>query len=101
MMDRSIRFWDRAAERYAKRPIADEAAYQKKLQVTRKYFEPHMEVLELGCGTGSTAIAHAPCVQHIRAIDMSSKMLTIAQGKADAANVNNVTFEESTIDDLP
>jgi ubiquinone/menaquinone biosynthesis C-methylase UbiE len=100
MMDRSTKFWDRTAERYAKRPIADEAAYEKKLQVTREYFEPHMEVLELGCGTGSTAIAHAPYVKHIRAIDLSSKMLAIAQGRADAANVNNVTFEQSTVDDL-
>jgi len=99
-MDRSTRFWDRMAERYSKRPIADEAAYQKKLQVTREYFEPHMEVLELGCGTGSTAIAHAPYVKHIQAIDISSKMLAIAQGRADAANVKNVTFEQSTIDDL-
>ncbi len=99
-MDRSTKFWDRIAERYSKRPIADEAAYQKKLQVTRKYFEPHMEVLELGCGTGSTAITHAPYVKHIRAIDISSKMLAIAQEKADAADVNNVTFEQSTIDEL-
>jgi len=99
-MDRSTRFWDRTAERYAKRPIADEAAYQKKLQVTREYFEPHMEVLELGCGTGSTAIAHAPYVKHIRAIDMSSKMLVIAQDKVDAADVGNVSFEQSTVDDL-
>ena len=37
--------------------IADEAAYQKKLQVTAtvNIFKPDMEVLELGCGTGSTA----------------------------------------------
>jgi len=99
-MDRSTRFWDRTAERYAKRPIADEAAYQKKLQVTREYFEPHMEVLELGCGTGSTAIAHAPYVKHIRAIDMSSQMLVISQDKVDAADVGNVSFEQSTVDDL-
>ncbi len=99
-MDQSARFWDKIAERYSKRPIADEAAYQKKLQVTREYFRPDMEVLELGCGTGSTAIAHAPYVQHIQAIDISAKMIEIAQGKADAKNIENVTFERSTIDDL-
>jgi ubiquinone/menaquinone biosynthesis C-methylase UbiE len=59
-----------------------------------------MEVLEFGCGTGSTAIAHAPYVKHIRATDISSKMIEIAQGKARAANVNNVTFEAAAIDDL-
>jgi len=99
-MDRSTRFWDRIADRYSKRPVADEAAYQKKLQVTRERFRPDMNVLEFGCGTGSTAIAHAPYVKHIQAIDISSKMIEIAQGKAEAGAVENVTFEQSTIDEL-
>ncbi len=99
-MDQSARFWDKIAERYSKRPITDEAAYQKKLQVTREYFRPDMQVLELGCGTGSTAITHAPYVKHIQAIDISSKMIEIAQGKADAKNVKNVTFKRSTIDEF-
>ncbi len=98
MMDRSTRFWDKIADRYSKRPITDEASYQKKLQITRKYFRPDTEVLELGCGTGSTAIAHAPYVKHIHAIDISSKMIAIAQGKADAEKATNITFAQSTID---
>ena len=99
-MNQSAKFWDRNAVRYSKRKVSDEAAYQKKLQVTRGYFRPDMEVLEFGCGTGSTAIAHAPYVKHIRAIDISSKMIEIAQGKADAANVRNVTFEQSTLEEI-
>lgn len=97
-MNQSAKFWDKIAERYAKQPIADEAAYQKKLQVTREYFRPDMEVLEFGCGTGSTAIVHAPYVKHIRAIDISSKMIEIAQGKAAAKNINNIDFEQATIE---
>ena len=98
--DQSARFWDKIADRYSKQPIADEAAYQKKLQVTQEYFQPDMEVLEIGCGTGSTALIHAPYVKHIRAIDFSSNMIAIAQGKAEAQNVKNVTFEQSSIDQL-
>ena len=98
-MDQSARFWNKIAGRYSKQPIADEAAYQKKLQVTRDYFQPDMEVLEFGCGTGSTAISHAPYVKHIHALDISSKMIEIAQGKADKMNVKNITFECSTIDE--
>ena len=94
-MDRPAKFWDKIAEGYAKQPVADEAAYQKKVQVTREYFQPEMEVLEFGCGTGSTAIAHAPYVKHILAIDISAKMLEIARVKAAAANVGNITFERS------
>ena len=59
-MNQSAKFWDKIAERYSRRPIADEAAYHRKLQVTREYFHPDMQVLEFGCGTGSTAIEHAP-----------------------------------------
>ena len=99
-MNQSTKFWDKIAERYSKRPIADEAAYQKKLQITREFFQPDMEVLEFGCGTGSTAIIHAPFVKHIHAIDISSKMIEIAQGQADAEKVTNVTFERSTIDEF-
>jgi len=99
-MPQPSRFWDRMANRYSRSPIADEAAYQKKLRVTRDYFRPDMEVLEFGCGTGSTAIVHAPYVKHILAIDFSSKMLEIAQGKADANNVKNITFRRASIDEF-
>ena len=63
----SAKFWDRIAARYSKKPVADEAAYQKKLQITRKYLRPDSRVLEFGCGTGSTAIAHAAHVKHVLA----------------------------------
>jgi 2-polyprenyl-3-methyl-5-hydroxy-6-metoxy-1,4-benzoquinol methylase len=96
----SARFWDRMAKRYSKMPIPDEAAYEKKLQVTRDYFLPDMEVLEFGCGTGSTAIVHAPYVTHIHAIDVSSKMIEIAQSKADAENICNITFQCSGMDEF-
>ncbi len=99
-MDRSINFWNRIAKRYAKKPIADEAAYEKKLYVTRKYLQPDMHVLEIGCGTGSTAIIHAPYVKHIYAIDFSEKMIEIAQEKADATNIKNITFVQTSIDKL-
>lgn len=93
-------FWDKIANRYSTRPISDEPSYRKKLQVTREYFQPEMLVLEFGCGTGSTAIAHAPYVKHIQAIDISSKMIEIAQGKADAKDIKNVTFDRVGVDEF-
>ncbi len=99
-MAQPSQFWDRHAKGYAKRPVADEAAYQKKLRVTQDYLKPDMEVLEFGCGTGTTAIIHAPFVRHIRAIDISSRMLEIARAKAESDSIENVTFEQSSIDEL-
>ena len=99
-MGQPSKFWDKHAERYSKSPVSDEESYQKKLQVTRDYLRPDMEILEFGCGTGSTAITHAPHVKHIQAIDISAKMLEIAERKADADDVKNITFEQSSIDEF-
>ena len=96
----STQFWDRIADKYSKQPIADEESYQKKLKVTQEYFKLNMKVLEFGCGTGSTAIIHAPHVKHIRAIDISPNMIAIAKKKAEAENIKNITFEQLTIEKL-
>ena len=93
-------FWDKLAPRYSRMPIKDEAAYRHKLEVTRSYFRPEMTVLEFGCGTGSTALLHAPHVASIRATDLSEKMLEIARAKADDAGVTNVTFEKASFETL-
>lgn len=99
-MNKEEKFWNRIAKRYSKQPLSDEASYQKELLKTREYLRPDMEVLEIGCGTGSTAILHAPYVKNIRATDLSSKMIAIAQAKQDAAGIENITFERSAIDEL-
>ena len=99
-MNQSVKFWDKIADKYSKQPIADEAAYEKKLKVTQEYLKPDWSILEFGCGTGGTAIIHAPHVKQIRAIDISSEMIKIAQGKADAEDINNITFEQLTIEEL-
>ena len=99
-MSKPSRFWDRIAKRYSKQPVADEAAYQRKLEVTRGYLRPDMDVLEFGCGTGTTALIHAPFVKHITGVDISRNMLDIARAKAEAGNVENVTFRQANIDDL-
>ncbi|MBV1789845.1 methyltransferase domain-containing protein [Marinobacterium sp. D7] len=93
-------FWDRSAARYAKSSIRDQAGYEKKLAITREYFRPDWSVLEFGCGTGSTAILHAPFVGHIVATDISDRMLEIARQKAEAASIDNVIFRQGTLDSL-
>ena len=99
-MDRESKFWNKRADKYSKRPVSAEAKYEKKLAITREYFRPDMEVLELGCGTGSTALAHAPYVRHILATDLSTRMIEIARDKAKAAGIDNVTFEAASADGL-
>jgi ubiquinone/menaquinone biosynthesis C-methylase UbiE len=96
-MGNEAEFWDKRAEKYAQRPVADQETYDKKLQITRTYFRSDSEVLEIGCGTGSTALAHAPYVKHILATDISPAMINIARDKAEAGQINNVSFETQAV----
>jgi len=96
-MTRSRGFWNFMAARYARQSIADPDAYARKLAQTQALMRPDMEVLEFGCGTGSTALTHAPHVARITGLDYSPKMIAIARSKI--ADVPNVGFEVSTLAD--
>ena len=96
-MAESDKFWDKTARRYAKSPVSDEATYQRKLAETQSFFTPNMRIVEFGCGTGTTAVHHAPHVQHIDATDISENMLEIGRGKAREAGVDNITFTRGTL----
>lgn len=93
-------YWDKAAPRYARSPIKDEQTYQKKLSLTRAYLRPDWSVLEFGCGSGGTAIQHAPYVKHVLATDVSSRMIEIASERIRDAGVDNIALREGTLQDL-
>ena len=99
-MGTSKDFWDKTADKYAASPVSDQATYERKLAQTQALFRADMKVLEFGCGTGSTAIEHAPHVAHIDAIDVSDRMIEIAREKAAAAGITNVEFTAGTLDTL-
>lgn len=94
-------FWNLIARRYARSDIADPATYETKLAMTQGHLNPDMRLLEIGCGTGSTALRHAPKVASILALDFSAKMIEIAKEKARTAAVANVEFRTATLDALP
>jgi 2-polyprenyl-3-methyl-5-hydroxy-6-metoxy-1,4-benzoquinol methylase len=93
------RFWDRLAVKYAKKAVPDEDAYARTLERVRTHLTPNDRVLELGCGTGTTARKLASSAREILATDYSAKMIAIAAAKAEAEGVTNVSFRRSTLDD--
>lgn len=94
------KFWNKHAEGYSKKPVPDEALYQEKLKITQQYFNDEMSVLEFGCGTGSTALVHAPHVKNYLAVDVSDKMIEIATNKLADTKIDNLEFKVSAIEDL-
>ena len=93
-------FWNILAKNYAKSPVADEVSYQSKLEKTRAYLHPDMDVLEIGCGTGSTALLHAPYVKNYEGVDFSKKMLSFANDKLKKSGLKNLSFTCQPIDDV-
>lgn len=100
-MNYSIRFWNLIAERYARQSLPDEATYEKKLATTKTYLRGDMKALEFGCGTGSTALILAPHVSDYQAIDVSPKMIAIAQRKLADTAVDNLRFQQAPLEEYP
>ena len=98
--DQAARFWDRMAEKYYRDPIKDMESYEAKLAKTRAHMTPDSEILEFGCGTGGTAVLHAPHSRRILATDISGEMLAIAERRAAEAGVKNVEFRQGGLEDL-
>ena len=88
-------FWDNIAPKYAKKRVSDPAAYEAKLSRLRALLNATDRVLEIGCGTGSTALRLAPDVAHITATDVSRGMIDIAQSKLGPDGPANVTFQQA------
>ncbi|MEL6516066.1 MAG: class I SAM-dependent methyltransferase [Pseudomonadota bacterium] len=89
-------FWDKIAEKYAKQPVADVPTYEHTLARTRAYLRPTDQVLELGCGTGSTALTLSQDVAQVTATDISGEMIRIAEAKAEG--FGNVAFQRAAAD---
>ncbi len=95
---RQTRFWDRIARQYAADPISDQAGYEATLQRVQTFLAPEQDVLELGCGTGSTALRLAPRVRRLLATDLSARMIEIAQEKLAAQPLPNLSFAVADAD---
>ncbi|WP_136439459.1 class I SAM-dependent methyltransferase [Pacificoceanicola onchidii] len=74
-------FWDGIAERYAARPLSKPEFWEATLERCRHWLEPQMRAVELGCGTGSTALRLADCVASYTGTDVSGEMIRIAAAK--------------------
>jgi ubiquinone/menaquinone biosynthesis C-methylase UbiE len=98
---KDARFWDKIARKYARDPIGDMAGYERTLEAVARRLAPEHRVLELGCGTGTTALRLAQGVAQYVASDVSAEMIAIAREKAEGAGLPQLTFEVASADAAP
>lgn len=92
-------FWDRIAEKYAAQPVADPAAFDRKIAITREHMTPDSVVLDIGCGTGSLALRLADAGREVHGLDVSPEMVRIARDKAERQGAANVRFHVGPFDE--
>jgi len=95
------KFWDGIAAKYAKSPIRDMPAYELTLERTESYLKQTDQVLELGAGTGTTAIRLAPAVAKMVATDFSGALLNVGRERAAKQKVVNVKFTKAAVAEAP
>lgn len=100
-MERDVRFWDRSARSYARARVGDPAGHERMLARTRDLLDGRHSVLELGCGTGSTALRLAGGVRRYLATDISPAMIAIARERLAADPVPNLAFAVAAAEDVP
>lgn len=89
-------FWDQIAAKYSRGTISDMAGYERTLERMRDLLGSGDNVLELGCGTGTTALRLAPLASSYLATDISPAMIAIANDKLEASPVPNLRFAALT-----
>ncbi len=97
----SVRFWNKQARKYAKSKVSDMKGYERSIDRTQDFLTPEMRVLEVGCGTGTTALRHALKCKKFIGTDIASEMIKIAEKKAVEAKIGNIGFIEAKADKMP
>ena len=85
--DGSPAFWDR----YGRRTIE------------RLGLKPGSVVLDVGCGSGASAIPAGKVVGsrgHVIGVDLAERLLAMARAKADAQQLPNIEFRQADMEDL-
>ena len=61
---------------------------------------PGLDVLDLGCGDGTTAIPAAQAGANVRGVDIASNLVAAGQARAEQLGLTNCTFEEGDASNL-
>ena len=93
------KFWNLISSKYAASPIPDRPAYEAKIQKIKTFLTTEKVVLDIGCGTGSQCDDIAGNVKQVTGIDISRKLLAIAEQRKAERKLDNVEFLQTSLFD--
>ena len=98
-MNKSEKFWDRLANNFDKPSDKPDPEHIKSMENIGKHLKRDDVVLDYGCAKGRVSLDAADKVKEIHAIDISSKMISVAKARAEARKIENVKFDKAEIYD--
>jgi len=93
-------YWDSRARRFAARMPVDAAAGDPFLRRVRRSVGRRSTVLDVGAGPGRFALALAPHVREVTAVDPSPAMLRILRRQARSRGIANVRVVQGRWEDV-
>ena len=88
-------FWDGRAAKYDEDIRTHDSLYTRTIARTTSLLTSSDTVLDLGCGSGEIGLDIARHVQHVQGVDVSTKMIELANQKARDRGVSNVEFGQA------
>lgn len=86
-------FWNRRAISYDQSVQKNYAgAYQRTIDLAKKYLTKEDVLLDFGCGTGIVTNEMAGSVEQIVAVDISDQMVVQAKAKEVATQIDNIIY---------
>ncbi len=92
----SVAFWNKLAPKYFKSKVRNEAAYAATLARVGEFLTSDTAVLEVGCGTGTSALKLAPSAKTYIATDYSDAMLRFGRERMTDEHAN-LTFQQAAL----
>lgn len=97
-MPTSQAFWDKAAAKYDAKTVKG-PNYAARLERAATWAGADARVLDVGCAGGHITLDLAPRVGRIHGIDISPKLIEIAERRRAETGVANASFAVGTADD--
>jgi len=89
------KFWDKRSKRYDKDIKKHYSLiYEKTIDSTKSLLTNSDVVLDFACATGKISLDIAPHVKQVLGIDLSEKMIALANKKVQERQINNASFSQ-------
>jgi len=93
-IQQSEKFWDKRSKRYDKNIKKHDSLYEKTIDSTKSLLTKSDVVLDFACASGEMSLDIAPHVKEVHGIDLSLKMIELADQKVHDLQVDNIKFNQ-------